>query len=375
MKRVVVLGSTGSIGRSALDVLRMHPDVFRVVGLAAGSNRSLLLHQAHEFRVPTLGLTGAHSPEVSGRRIRSGEQAACEVIRECDPDIVINGIAGAAGFLPSLEAVRLGARLALANKESLVIGGVFLTREAKRYSAKIIPVDSEHSAIFQCLAGERRNRIRRIILTASGGPFRTRPRDTFDRITPEEALNHPTWSMGRRITVDSATMMNKGLEIIEASWLFDISLDRIEVVIHPQSIIHSMVEFADMSIKAQMGIPDMRLAIGYALSWPKRLPLALEPMDFAPETRIEFFSPDEETFPALGIARSAMEKPSTLPCIMNAADEVAIEAFLARRIRFDEIITLVVTTMESLASARVSTPEELIELDRESRKIAESLLP
>ncbi|MDT8274289.1 MAG: 1-deoxy-D-xylulose-5-phosphate reductoisomerase, partial [Desulfomonilia bacterium] len=335
---------------------------------------SLLLQQAQEFGVTDLALTGMTPPDVPGFRIRSGQSSPSDLLNTCEPDIVINAIAGAAGFLPSLTAVRLGARLALANKESLVIGGAFLTREAKKHTARIIPVDSEHSAIFQCLAGEKNNPIRRIILTASGGPFRNRPRDTFGSITPEEALNHPTWSMGRRITIDSATMMNKGLEIIEAFWLFMLPLDRIEVTIHPQSIVHSMVEFEDMSIKAQMGIPDMRVAIGYALAWPERIPLAIEPLSFDTPGRLEFFPPDESTFPALRIARYAMEKPGTWPCIMNAADEVAIDAFLSGRIRFDEISLLVEKTMETLASAQVSTPEDLIALDRESRMIAESLV-
>lgn len=375
MKKVVVLGSTGSIGRSTLDVVRRRPEAFTIAGLSAGANARLLQEQAREFGVDLVALSAfsGHPPE--GVQVLSGEKAATELIAMTRPDIVVNGISGAAGFLPSLQAVRQGAVLALANKESLVIGGDFITREIERHGARIVPVDSEHSAIFQCLAGERSEEVSRIILTASGGPFRTRPKESFAGITPEEALSHPTWSMGRRITIDSATMMNKGLEIIEAYWLFGVDLSQIRVVVHPQSIVHSMVEFCDMSIKAQMGVPDMRMAIAYALSWPSRMELDLKPLDLAAMKTLEFFPPDEGKFPALGIAREAMERPRTLPCIMNAADETAVDAFLKGRIRFDEITDIVRKTMDKLAESRVSSPEDLIELDRESREIAENMIP
>jgi 1-deoxy-D-xylulose-5-phosphate reductoisomerase len=375
MKQVVVLGSTGSIGRSVLDVIRMHPGEFKVVGLCTGSNAPLLAIQAQEFDVETLGLVSPAAQMPSGKTIFAGSKAPIEVIKRTTPDIVVNGISGAAGFLPSIEAVRSRAILALANKESLVIGGCFLTDEALRAGVPIIPVDSEHSAVFQCLAGEDRQAIRRIILTASGGPFRDRPMETFKHITPEEALKHPTWSMGRRITIDSATMMNKGLEIIEACWLFGVGLDMVEVTIHPQSIVHSMVEFKDKSIKAQLSIPDMRTAIAYALAWPQRLELSLEPLDFNKGLNLEFFPPDREKFPALFVARHAMSSPETLPCIMNAADEVAIDAFLKGRLRFDEIVAVVKKTMDMLSGSTVDSPEEVMELDRQSRITAEALLP
>lgn len=374
MKKVVVLGSTGSIGRSALDVIGRSPDEFTVVGLSAGSNAELLEEQASLFGVELLAVSTDHPHGIKGRHVLSGRDAASMIVAEAKPDIVVNGISGAAGFLPSLQAVRQGALLALANKESLVIGGSFITDEASLSGARIIPVDSEHSAVFQCLAGESREEIRRIILTASGGPFRTRPKNTFGDITPEEALSHPTWSMGQRITIDSATMMNKGLEVIEAYWLFGIELGRIEVTVHPQSIVHSMVEFQDMSIKAQMGIPDMRVPIAYALSWPRRMALAFKPLDLAGMQRLEFFPPDEEKFPALIIARSAMEQSRCLPCIMNAADEVAIDGFLKRMIRFDEITDIVCKTMDKLAGSRVDSPADLIGLDSESRKIARNMI-
>ncbi|HRR22216.1 MAG TPA: 1-deoxy-D-xylulose-5-phosphate reductoisomerase [Desulfomonilia bacterium] len=374
MKTIVVLGSTGSIGRSTLDVIRRRPREFKVAGLSACTNARLLEQQADEFGVDITALRSPAGSVPGQRRVITGETAAADIVAMTRPDIVVNGISGAAGFLPSLQAVRQGSVLALANKESLVIGGAFLTQEARRHGATLIPVDSEHSAVFQCLAGERPEEVSRIFLTASGGPFRTRPKETFPDITPEEALNHPTWSMGKRITIDSATMMNKGLEIIEAYWLFGVDLSRIQVVVHPQSIVHSMVEFRDMSIKAQLGVPDMRSAIAYALSWPSRMELDLKPLDPAAMKKLEFFPPDEEKFPALELARASMEQPRTLPCVMNAADETAVDGFLKRRIRFDGIIDIVRKTMDKLAGSRVSSPEDLIELDRESRKIAGNMI-
>lgn len=375
MKTIVVLGSTGSIGRSTLDVIRRRPREFKVAGLSACTNARLLEQQADEFGVDITALRSPAGSVPGQGRVITGETAAADIVAMTRPDIVVNGISGAAGFLPSLQAVRQGSVLALANKESLVIGGAFLTQEARRHGATLIPVDSEHSAVFQCLAGERPEEVSRIFLTASGGPFRTRPKETFPDITPEEALNHPTWSMGKRITIDSATMMNKGLEIIEAYWLFGVDLSRIQVVVHPQSIVHSMVEFRDMSIKAQLGVPDMRSAIAYALSWPSRMELDLKPLDPAAMKKLEFFPPDEEKFPALELARASMEQPRTLPCVMNAADETAVDGFLKRRIRFDGIIDIVRKTMDKLAGSRVSSPEDLIELDRESRKIAGNMIP
>ncbi|HOD72407.1 MAG: 1-deoxy-D-xylulose 5-phosphate reductoisomerase [Deltaproteobacteria bacterium ADurb.BinA179] len=375
MKTIVVLGSTGSIGRSTLDVIRRRPREFKVAGLSACTNARLLEQQADEFGVDITALRSPAGSVPGQRRVITGETAAADIVAMTRPDIVVNGISGAAGFLPSLQAVRQGSVLALANKESLVIGGAFLTQEARRHRATLIPVDSEHSAVFQCLAGERPEEVSRIFLTASGGPFRTRPKETFPDITPEEALSHPTWSMGKRITIDSATMMNKGLEIIEAYWLFGVDLSRIQVVVHPQSIVHSMVEFRDMSIKAQLGVPDMRSAIAYALSWPSRMELDLKPLDPAAMKKLEFFPPDEDKFPALELARASMEQPRTLPCVMNAADETAVDGFLKRRIRFDGIIDIVRKTMDKLAGSRVSSPEDLIELDRESRKIAGNMIP
>lgn len=374
MKRVVVLGATGSIGRSALDVIKMYPQEFKVVGLSARGNHKLLLKQASEFGVDMLALANPNKGASLDGDILTGEGSATDLIRTASPDIVINGITGSAGFPPSMESIKQGAKLALANKESLVIGGKFITEEAKKNDVPIIPVDSEHSAIFQCLAGESPRDIKRIILTGSGGPFKDTPKDTFKDITPKQALRHPTWKMGKRITIDSATMMNKGLEIIEASWLFNIGVDRIDVVLHPKSIVHSMVEFKDTSIKVQMGNPDMRVPIAYALHWPKRLPLDLKPLDLTQTLTLEFFPPDEDKFPAIKLAKEAMSMPDTMPCIMNAADEIAVDAFLNKKLRFDQIIPLIKKVMDRLSKATITGPIELLELDKQARIIARTFI-
>lgn len=374
MKSLVILGSTGSIGLAALDVARQHPDKYRIIGLAAGSNQAQLFAQAREFGVQQLALANEPQGQPAGVKLINGQQAACELIRNTQPDMVLNGISGAAGFLPSLTAIENGCDLALANKESLVIGGSLLIEAARRQNVRILPVDSEHSAIFQCQQGEPPNSVRRLILTASGGPFRTTPQADFAGITPAMALKHPTWNMGQRITIDSATMMNKALEIIEAAWLFNLPTERIDVVVHPSSIVHSLVEFNDKSIKAQLGYPDMRLPIAYALSWPERPALDLEPLNLRDALCLEFFPPDEAKFPALGLARLAMQRPATLPCVLNAADEVAVAAFLNREIRFDQIADLVEKTMHKLADATAASPQELIELDRLARQTAKELI-
>jgi 1-deoxy-D-xylulose-5-phosphate reductoisomerase len=324
--------------------------------------------------VDILALANPNKVTLLDRNILTGGGSATDLIQMTSPDIVINGIAGSAGFLPSMESIKQGARLALANKESLVIGGKFITEEAKKNGVAIIPVDSEHSAIFQCLAGESPKDIKRIILTASGGPFRDAPKNTFKDITPKQAIEHPTWRMGKRITIDSATMMNKGLEIIEASWLFNISIDRIDVVLHPKSIVHSMVEFKDTSIKAQMGNPDMKVPIAYALHWPERLALNLKPLDLTQTLTLEFFPPDEDKFPAIKLAKVAMSMPDTMPCIMNAADEIAVDAFLNKKLGFDQIIPLVKRVMNRLSKATITGPTDLLELDKQARHIARTFI-
>jgi len=371
MKRILVLGSTGSIGLAALNVIRAYPEHYVVVGLSAHTASHTLKEQAQDFGVKRLALTGA----AAGPEFLTGPDAAVKLVQATEPDIVLNGIAGAAGFLPSLAAVRMGATLALANKESLVVGGKFIRATAQKSGAAIIPVDSEHSAVFQCLQGERHEDIKRIILTASGGPFYERPLETFGAITPEEALKHPVWRMGPRITIDSATMMNKALEIIEAAWLFDLPEGQIDVCIHPQSIVHSLVEFKDTSLKAQLSLPDMRLPIAIALAWPDRIDLNLPRLDFSRMPALTFNLPDETKFRALGIARRALSRPETAPCIMNAADEVAIKAFLDRRIPFNRITDLVEKTLETLWDDHIAGPEDLLDLDRKARGITEGLIP
>ncbi len=373
MEKIVILGSTGSIGKSALDVIRSNPDRFKVVGLCARKSSIELADQARLFGVEDIAITD-ETTDTSFKYIIKGRDAAINLIRKTSPDIVLNGISGAAGFLPSLEALKRGVKLALANKESLVVGGKFVKAAARKYGAKIIPVDSEHSAIFQCLQGERREDVEKIILTASGGPFKDRPKETFASITPEEALKHPTWSMGQRITIDSATMMNKALEIIEASWLFDIPGEKIDVWIHPASIVHSVVQFKDSSFKAQFGIPDMRVPIAYALAWPERLRLDLPRFDFHNTMSLEFSKPDEVKFRAFRLAHNALKKPDTMPCIMNAADEVAVDQFLKRNLSFDRITDIVERTMEKLSGEKADTIEELIELDRKTRLTAKDLI-
>jgi len=370
MKRILVLGSTGSIGMAALDVIRAYPEHYSVVGLSAHTDVHTLIEQAQAFGVKRLALTGA----AAGPEFLTGPDAAVKLVLATEPDIVLNGIAGAAGFLPSLATVRIGATLALANKESLVVGGKFIRATAQKSGAAIIPVDSEHSAVFQCLQGERHEDIARIILTASGGPFHDRPLESFADITPEEALKHPVWRMGPRITVDSATMMNKALEIIEAAWLFDLPEDRIDVCIHPQSIVHSLVEFKDTSLKAQLSLPDMRLPIAVALAWPERMDLILPRLDFAALSALTFSLPDETKFKSLRIARQALTKPETAPCIMNAADEVAIKAFLERRIPFPRIPDLIQQPLDRLWEAHIAGPEARLALDRKARGITEGLI-
>lgn len=380
MKRLAILGSTGSIGTSTLDVVARFPDRFEVVALAAGHNLELAAAQAKRYRPRLLATADEEDArwlrdELPGIEVLAGEAGRVAVATHPDASTVVGALVGALGLVPTWRALELGKDVLLANKETLVVAGALVMDLARRTGARLLPIDSEHSALHQALRSGAPEAVRRLILTASGGPFRTFPAAELEHVTVEQALAHPTWRMGAKITVDSATMMNKGLEIIEAYWLFGVDLSRIQVVVHPQSIVHSMVEFRDMSIKAQLGVPDMRSAIAYALSWPSRMELDLKPLDPAAMKKLEFFPPDEDKFPALELARASMEQPRTLPCVMNAADETAVDGFLKRRIRFDGIIDIVRKTMDKLAGSRVSSPEDLIELDRESRKIAGNMIP
>ena len=353
MKRLAILGSTGSIGQNALAVVAEHPREFQVVGLAAGKNVEVLAEQIRTVRPARVSVqdetvaqqledTLAGQPAVE---ILSGAQGAVAVATSPEADLVVSAMVGAVGLEPTLAAVEAGKNVALANKESLVAAGPLMMAAVAANGATLIPVDSEHSAIFQALEGQAQNGVRRLWLTASGGPFRNWPREKLDAATPAQALKHPNWAMGAKITIDSATMMNKALEVIEASFLFELPVSRIEVFVHPQSIIHSLVEFVDGSVLAQLGWPDMRLPIAYALTYPRRLPLNGEPLDLGQVAQLTFERPDFERFPSLRLGYEAAEKGGTMPAVLNAANEVAVAAFLAGRLSFPGIPRVVEQTM------------------------------
>ncbi len=341
-----ILGSTGSIGRSALDIVRAHPDRFRVRGLACGKNLDLILLQAREFRPEILSVDESLYLEVaetlsgSGIRVVAGEEGACEVAALQSAEVLLSAIVGEAGLAPTWEGIFPGRTVALANKETLVVGGQTVIDRVNERGARLVPVDSEHSAIYQAMAGHRWSDVRRIILTASGGPFFGKKRTDLERVTRDQALNHPTWKMGPKITIDSATLLNKGLEMIEARWLFDVPADRIEVVVHRQSIIHSMVELRDASVLAQMGVPDMKGPIAYALSGEERLPVGVPFLDLVATGQLTFFAPDHETFPAIRLAARSISRPGQGALYLNMANEVAVAAFLAGKISFTDIFDL-----------------------------------
>ena len=366
--RIALFGSTGSIGVNTLDVIRRHPDRFVVTALAANRNVDILQQQIEEFHPSAIAIgdENAAAPfrKKTNREILAGPEGLRELAARGNYDIFIGALTGFAGFAPTLEAVKLGKRIGLANKETLVVAGELLTQLAARSGSDIVPIDSEHSAVYQCLVGESPESIRRIILTASGGPFRNLPKEQFGSITPEAALKHPNWKMGRKITIDSATLMNKGLEIIEAKWLFGVPLSKIDVLVHPQSIVHSFVEFVDGSVKAQLGMPDMRLPIQYALMAPDRLDESFETLDLVRTPPLEFFGPELDKFPCLTLAREAGERGGLYPCILNAANEVAVAAFLEGTIGFNDIPTIVYDALangstDSQASLLASNENEI----------------
>lgn len=373
--RVAILGSTGSIGRQALDVARAHPDRVEVAVLAAHSSASLLLEQAAEFGVTRLALgddtVAASVSAPPNARLHGGPLAIEELAASDDVDIVLNALVGAAGLRASIAALQAGSRLALANKESLVAGGDIIARLGVD---RILPVDSEHSAIFQCLAGEPRKSVAKLWLTASGGPFRGRSAADLARVTVAEALAHPRWTMGPKITIDSATLMNKGLEVIEAHHLFGLSYDMIEVVIHPQSCVHSMVEFTDGSVKAHLGATDMRIPIQYAFSHPDRWEAPVAPVDFRSLGSLDFESPDTDTFTSLRLAIDAGRSGGTMPTVLNAANEVAVAAFLAGRVPLTAIPATVEATLERHDSIPADTLEAVESADAWARRTAERLL-
>jgi 1-deoxy-D-xylulose-5-phosphate reductoisomerase len=374
-KGIAVLGSTGSIGRQTLDVIRSLPDRFNVVALAAGSNVTLLEEQINEFR-PRLVCTGRESDYLN-ERIADGSVPARwaemeDMAAHPDVDLVVVATVGAAGLGPTLAAVRAGKAVAIANKETLVMAGHIITREARQHGAELRPVDSEHSAIWQCLWGESPDAVERIVLTASGGPFRDMPMEELARVTAEEALKHPNWQMGQKITVDSATLLNKGLECIEARWLFDIPLERIDVLLHRESIVHSLVEFRDGSVKAQLGAPDMRLPIQCALSYPERLPGTSVPrLDLNLIGTLNFGIPQLKRFPCLGLALEAGRREGTYPAVLAAADEVAVQHFLAGHLRFPDIPLVIDDTLSAHKGTANPSLEEVLAADQWARSFAE----
>ena len=382
MKNLSILGSTGSIGRNTLQIVERFPDRFNVSALAAHSNVDLLAEQIQRFR-PDLAVVSDRQraeqlanrlPESGRPDIRWSTDGYLTAASLDSVDTVVTAVVGSAGLLPTLAAIDAGKDIALANKETLVMAGELVMERARQKNAAILPVDSEHSAIFQCLAGNRHQDLHRILLTASGGPFLDKPTELFDKITPDDALRHPNWQMGPKITIDSATLMNKGLEVIEAKWLFGTPLEQIEVVIHPQSIVHSMVAFCDGSVIAQLGIPDMKGAIAYALSYPQRLPLEQPLPDFTSGSALTFRQPDLDKFPCLALAMDAAARGGTLPAVLNAANEIAVGAFLESRLRFSGIPNVIGQVMQQHETADSPGLEQLLEADRWARQTAGQLI-
>lgn len=373
-KRLVILGSTGSIGMQTLDVIALHPDKFEVAAISARSSIKILKEQAERFNPEMIAITDidagrAFKDSYSGSaKIEIGEDAIIKAVSLDDVDIVLSGVVGAVGLRAAMTTLTLGRTLALANKETLVAGGQIVMDAAVKYGAEIIPVDSEHSAIFQCLEGSK-NPVKRILLTASGGPFRGKTKTELENISVEDALRHPSWSMGPKITVDSASLMNKGLEVIEAKWLFDIEPDKIEVVVHPQSIIHSMVEFDDGSVLAQMGNPDMKVPILYALSRPDRFDTGTKPLNLADIGSLTFEKPDMETFKCLGLAYKALAAGGTMPAALNSANEAAVDLFLKGKIGFNNIPDMIIKGMEGHSYKEEPSLYDIEMIDKEVRDI------
>ena len=378
-KRVVILGATGSIGESALKVARDIPERMEVVGLAANSNAQKLAEAANEIRPESVCLVDETKIDILRKalnyqpRIFMGGEGLREIACLTNAEMVLVAIVGTGGLRPALAAIEAGKDLAVASKEILVMAGEIVMREARENSVHVLPVDSEHNAIFQCLDG-RSSEVRRIILTASGGPFRETPANEFINLTAEQALKHPTWNMGPKITIDSATLFNKGLEMIEAHWLFGVEMKHVEVVIHPQSIVHSMVEFADGSTLAQLSYSDMCFPIQYAVTWPDRVPNTLPPLDFGKLSKLEFFTPRYDDFPALNLARRAGETGGTLPAVMNAANEIAVAAFLDRQVPFTRIWQTVQEVMDQHTSVAHPDLDEILRADQWARAEAAKML-
>lgn len=380
MKRISILGSTGSIGSNALDVISKYPDKFEIVGLAAGSNKEKLLRQANKFRPKILSIYREEDVNFLKENLKiktkllSGKEGNEAVATYDEADMIIVAIAGPQAIIPTYKAIKKGKDIALAAKEILVSCGEFIIKEVKSNKIKFLPIDSEHSAIFQCLKGENIKEVNKIILTASGGPFLYYEKKKFEKITIQEALSHPNWKMGKKITIDSATLMNKGLELIEAYFFFNINSNKLDILIHPQSIIHSMILFCDGAIKAQMSVPDMRIPILYALSYPKRLPLDLPTVDFSNIKNLTFLQPDEEKFPCLRLAKEALKQGHSMPTILNAANDIAVEAFLNGKINFVSIPKIIENTLNYFNNYKISSIDEALMLDRDVRNYAKRII-
>jgi 1-deoxy-D-xylulose-5-phosphate reductoisomerase len=381
-KRLAILGSTGSVGVNTLDIVQQHPERFTVVALAAGSNIELLEQQIRRFQPSCVSVFDLQRAKELRERtsdlgieVCEGPNGACTIASLPEVDLVLSAIVGGAGLAPTLSAIRAGKDVAIANKEPLVMAGELVMREAQG-RVRILPVDSEHNAIFQALAGHNSRDVRRLLLTASGGPFRTLPRERFGEITVHEALQHPNWRMGRKITVDSATMMNKGLEVIEARWLFGVNAEQVEVLVHPQSIVHSMVEFVDGSVIAQLGVPDMRIPISYALNYPERLANTLPQLDLTQIGTLTFEPPDLNRFPCLRLGFEAIRACGTLPAVLNAANEATVEAFLQERIHFLDIPTVIEETLQRHEARPIvdGDIEVILDADRWARETATSII-
>ena len=381
MRKIAILGSTGSIGTQALEVIEEHPDMFEAYALTAHHQVDLLIRQARRFMPEVVVIANEqHYLELKEAladlpvKVWAGADAIAQIVRMEPIDMVLTALVGYAGLRPTIAALEAGKAIALANKETLVVAGELITTLAKENNAPILPVDSEHSAIFQCLSGTWNNSVEKIWLTASGGPFRTKTPDELATVTKEQALRHPNWNMGAKVTIDSASMMNKGFEMIEARWLFDLPPEQIEIVVHPQSIVHSMVQFEDGAVLAQLGLPDMKLPIAYALSYPKRLKTAAPRLDFRQYASLTFEEPDMERFRNLAYAFEAIRKGGNMPCILNAANEIAVSAFLEDRAGFLQMSDVIARTMEKAIFVARPTYDDYVQTDAEARRIAAEFL-
>ena len=380
-RKIALLGSTGSIGTQALQVIEEHPNLYEVYVLTANNQVEKLIEQARKFQPDTVVIANKNKyVQLKDAladlpiKVYAGPEAICQVVEATPIDLVLTAMVGFAGLLPTINAMKAGKTIALANKETLVVAGELIRDLASRYHVAVLPVDSEHSAIFQCLVGEADNEIEKVILTASGGPFRTFSYEQLKNVTGKQALKHPNWEMGAKVTVDSASMMNKGFEVIEAKWLFDITPDKIEVVVHPQSVIHSMVQFKDGAVKAQLGMPDMRLPIQYAFSFPKRLNSSFQRLDFSVCTNLTFEQPDTKRFHNLALAYEALNQGGNMPCIVNAANEIVNAAFLRDEISFLGMSDVIEQTMRTVQFIKEPTYEDYVATDAEARRFATEIM-